>query len=101
MVSFNKRGKPYFSSVPPRFLPVIEIQKTKMFYSEEDTMNKYTKLKRKIVADENAIIFRIEDFGAVGDGATEDGAAFMAAMEAITAAPTDVQKVLYFKTETT
>ena len=64
-------------------------------------MNVYTKLKREILPENDAIIFRIEDFGAIGDGVTDDGAAFMAAMEAITNAPADAQKVLYLKSETT
>ncbi len=51
--------------------------------------------------EKDAIIFRIEDFGAIGDGETNDGHAFGKAMRAIGEAPKDVQKVLYLKPDTT
>lgn len=50
--------------------------------------------------ENDAIIFRIEDFGAIGDGETNDGHAFGKAMRAIGEAPKDTQKVLYLKPDT-
>ena len=42
--------------------------------------------------DKDAITFKIEDFGAIGDGKTNDGHAFGKAMRAIGEAPKDVRR---------
>ncbi len=64
-------------------------------------MNKYTSLKRNDIYPSGALIFRVEDYGAVGDGATDDGAAFLAAIDAITRAPRESDKVLLLRERST
>ncbi len=63
-------------------------------------MNKYTKLKREINT-EDALIFMPEDFGAVGDGVTDDGQAFLRAVKAMTEAPGEAKKLMLLKPRTT
>jgi hypothetical protein len=43
-----------------------------------------------------AVVINVRDFGAVGDGATEDGAAIQRAVEAVNALPEDVRPTLLF-----
>ncbi len=62
--------------------------------------NKYTKLKREIDLD-GALLFTVEDYGAVGDGVTDDGRAFLSAVEAMKKADREAQKVLLLKPRTT
>ncbi len=64
-------------------------------------MSHYTALKREIRIDNDALEFTVEAYGAVGDGVTDDGPAFLRAIEEMAAAPDTRQKVLHLKPRTT
>lgn len=65
------------------------------------SMSQYSKLKGTLEFSADAWHFAPEDYGALGDGITDDGPAFLCAIRAMAEAEPDVQKVLHLRPRTT